>query len=163
MTPERQQEIGRLYHAALDLLPNQRATFLDQACTNDPDLYQKVKELLIAHDQAVSFMETPTLEIMAATSEFGHGLAIGQTRAQYRVLSRLGRGGMGEVYLAEDNKLGRKVALKLLALEFTRDRERIKRFEQEARAASALNHPHILTIHEFNEINGIRFIATEYV
>src|SRR5215510_12124087 len=83
--------------------------------------------------------------------------------AQYRVLSGLGRGGMGEVYLAQDTKLLRKVALKLLPLKFTHDRERISRFEQEARATSALNHPHILTIYDINEIDGIRFIATEYV
>src|SRR5215831_4041502 len=83
--------------------------------------------------------------------------------AHYHILSKLGAGGMGEVYLAEDTKLGRKVALKLLPTEFTRDAGRMRRFEQEARAASALNHPNILTIFEIGEANGERYIATEYI
>src|SRR5262249_32663079 len=158
MTSQRHQKIARLYHATVDLPPREREIFLDQACANDPELYQEMKELLIAHDQAEGFIETAALEVMAASAVgFGSGIAIGQMMGQYRVLSALGRGGMGEVYLAEDTKLGRKVALKLLPLEFTQDRERISRFEQEARATSALNHPHILTIYDINEINGIRF------
>src|SRR5499433_930801 len=83
--------------------------------------------------------------------------------AHYRVLAPLGAGGMGEVYMAEDTKLGRKVALKLLPAEFTRDAGRVRRFEQEARAASALNHPNILTIFEIGEANGARYIATEFI
>src|SRR5262245_27510571 len=83
--------------------------------------------------------------------------------AHYRLLAPLGAGGMGEVYLAEDTKLGRKVALKLLPAESTRDAGRLRRFEQEARAASALNHPNILTIFEIGEANGERYIATEFI
>ncbi len=83
--------------------------------------------------------------------------------AHYRLLAPLGAGGMGEVYLAEDTKLGRKVALKLLPEEFTRDAGRVRRFEQEARAASALNHPNILTIFEIGEANEAHYIATEYI
>src|SRR5262245_65916728 len=87
----------------------------------------------------------------------------GQNLGSYRVLSVLGRGGMGEVYLAEDARLGRKVALKLLPSSFTNDAERLRRFEREARTASALNHPNILTIYEVGSVDGLQFIAAEYV
>ncbi|MEK6405886.1 MAG: protein kinase [Acidobacteriota bacterium] len=90
-------------------------------------------------------------------------LATGSIIARYRILSRLGVGGMGEVYLAEDTQLGRRVALKVLAAELTDKKEWLQRLEQEARAASALNHPNILTIYEIGEANDVRFIAAEYV
>src|SRR5467141_2497599 len=83
--------------------------------------------------------------------------------SHYRILEKLGAGGMGEVYLAEDTKLGRKVALKILGEEYTTNRDRLNRFEQEACAASALNHPNILTIHEVGSDDGKHFIATEYI
>jgi serine/threonine-protein kinase len=89
--------------------------------------------------------------------------ADGATLGQYRILSLLGKGGMGEVYLAEDTRLGRKIALKLLSEEFTRDAERVRRFEQEASAASALNHPNILTIHDIGRAGDVHFIATEFI
>src|SRR5437667_3846665 len=93
----------------------------------------------------------------------GVGLQAGQTVGHYRILSLLGEGGMGKVYLAEDTKLHRRVSLKFLSTRFTKDHERLHRFEQEARAASALNHPNILTIHEIGEADGHRFIATEFI
>src|ERR1051326_4744570 len=83
--------------------------------------------------------------------------------AHYRIISKIGAGGMGEVYLAEDTKLGRKVALKLLPAEFTQDADRVRRFMQEAKAASALNHPNIITIYETGEVDGSYFIATEFI
>src|SRR6185503_16725304 len=83
--------------------------------------------------------------------------------AHYRILEKLGAGGMGEVYLAEDLKLGRKVAIKILSEEFTTNRDRLSRFELEASAASALNHPNILTIHEVGVDEGRHYIATEYI
>src|SRR5438876_534136 len=92
-------------------------------------------------------------ESLAANSQLSH----------YRILSPLGAGGMGEVYLAEDTRLGRKVALKLLPAQFTQDPDRVRRFEQEARAASALNHPNIITIHEIGEAEGTHYIATEFI
>src|SRR5262245_16812043 len=90
-------------------------------------------------------------------------LALNTAIAHYRLIAPLGAGGMGEVYLAEDTKLSRKVALKLLPADFTQDAGRVRRFEQEARAASALNHPNILTIFEIGEANGTRYIATECI
>src|SRR5215475_2005083 len=92
---------------------------------------------------------------------------IGQTISHYRILSKLGTGGMGEVYLAEDARLGRKLAIKILLEQFTQEGDRVRRFEQEARAASALNHPNIITIYEIgsvhSETDALHFIATEYV
>src|ERR1051326_9110648 len=83
--------------------------------------------------------------------------------SHYRILEKLGAGGMGEVYLAEDLKLGRKVAIKVLSEEFTTNKDRLHRFEQEASAASYLNHPNILTIHEVGTDDGRHYIATEYI
>jgi eukaryotic-like serine/threonine-protein kinase len=88
---------------------------------------------------------------------------IGQTFGSYQILSKVGKGGMGEVYRARDTRLGRDVALKILAEGYTQDQDRIRRFRQEATAASALNHPGILTIHEAGDVDGCQFIATEFV
>ena len=90
-------------------------------------------------------------------------LAAGQELSHYRVISPLGAGGMGEVYLAEDLRLGRKVALKILSRGLTADEDRVRRFQQEARTISALNHPNILTIHDVGRVGDVHFIATEYV
>src|SRR5437868_11811477 len=83
--------------------------------------------------------------------------------SHYRIISRLGAGGMGEVYLAQDTRLGRKVALKMLPADLTAEDERVRRFQQEARAASALNHPNIITIYEIAEMDSRRFMATEFI
>src|SRR5215510_6003979 len=90
-------------------------------------------------------------------------LATGTRLGHYEIRSRIGAGGMGEVYLAEDRKLRRKVALKLLSADLTRDADRLRRFEQEAQAASALNHPNILVIHEIGTEGDAHFIATEFI
>src|SRR2546430_17636504 len=88
---------------------------------------------------------------------------VGKELGHYHVLSLLGAGGMGEDYLAEDARLKRKVALKLLPAELTANRDRLRRFEQEAQAASALNHPNIITIHEIGQVEGLNFIITEFI
>src|SRR5262249_32731337 len=164
MEPERWQQIESLYYAALDRDAAQRASFLDEACAGDEELRREVESLLAVHEQAEGFLGTPALEVAAQViAENQDQTMAGQMISHYRGLSLLGAGGMGEVYLAEDTRLGRKVALKLLPQKFTQDRERVLRFQQEARAASALNHPNIITIYEIGEFEGRHFIATEFI
>jgi serine/threonine protein kinase len=148
MTPERYQQIDRLVDAALELAVEGLPAFLDRACAGDEELRQEVERLLAAHRREESFLTSPALEAaakeMALTQDYS--LPIGRKLGHYQVLSLLGVGGMGEVYLAEDARLDRKVAIKLLPPEFARDPDRVRRFVREAKAASALNHPNIITI-----------------
>jgi eukaryotic-like serine/threonine-protein kinase len=163
VTAERWQEIEQLFHAALERAPNERIAFLDGAC-RDPAIRKEVEALLrsdAAHDDSVE-----TLPSMVAASWMTHDQAkelIGRTIGRYKILGSLGAGGMGEVYLADDPSLGRKVALKLLPRQFTREPDRLRRFEKEARAASALNHPNIITIYEIGQWEETQFIATEFI
>src|SRR5262245_47446292 len=164
MTPERYKQIGQLYHAVLELEPGARAAFLDNSCGDDGELRREVESLLRAHDKAGNYFATPAMEAAAGLlAEQKHPSLVGHSVSHYQVLSLIGAGGMGEVYLAEDARLGRKVALKMLPRAFTGDQERVRRFEQEARAASALNHPNILTIHEVGVAGETHFIATEFI
>src|SRR5262245_4158465 len=164
MKPERWRQIESLYYTALERDAALRAAYLDKICANDEELRQEVGSLLAAHEQSESFLATPALEIAAQViAEKQVPMMTGRMIGHYQVLSLIGAGGMGEVYLAEDMGRSRKVALKLLPKEFTQDRERLRRFEQEARTASALNHPNIVTIFEIGEVEGIHFIATEYI
>ena len=164
MTPEHGQQILALLKSALEREPQERAAFLDEACGRHESLRNKVEALIAAHEQAGSFLERPAFELMAESLNDNQAeLVVGQTLGHYRVLEQLGAGGMGEVYLAQDSRLGRKVALKMLPDYFTRDDERVRRFQQEARAASALNHPNILTIHEIGQIDSRHFIVTEFI
>ena len=164
MTPERHQKAGNLYHAALEIEPEARAAFLDGACGSDEELRREAESLLRAHDKVGNYFAAPALEIAAGLVAGRQHLSLaGQSLSHYSVLSLIGAGGMGEVYLAEDTSLGRKVALKLLPKEFTEDPERVRRFELEARAASSLNHPNIVTIFEVGQVDGRHFIATEYI
>jgi len=124
----------------------------------------EIESLLAAHDQAGSFIEGfPSDETTVALEDLPIGPMIGQQIGPYKVIKMIGRGGMGEVYLAQDGRLGRKVALKLLPAQFTALGERVRRFEQEARSASRLNHPNIITVHDIGEIEGRRYLVTEYV
>ena len=164
MTPERWEQIKPLFHAALGHERAQRPAFLAQACADDGPLRHEVESLLASHDQAESFIETPAADVAEALlAEEQPGLAAGQMVGHFRIAGVLARGGMGEVYLADDTRLGRKVALKLLPPHFTINADRVRRFEQEARAASALNHPNIVTIHEIGQTDSLHFIATEFV
>jgi serine/threonine protein kinase len=164
MTPERWQRIEHLYHAALERDANERAAFLAEACTGDNALRREVESLLLCDARAENFIESPALEIAAQLrAEERAQSMIGRQLGHYKILSLLGMGGMGEVYLAEDTKLDRKVALKLLPAEVTQDSGRLRRFVQEAKAASALNHPNIITIHEVGVADGVHFIVTEFI
>src|SRR5712691_7521435 len=164
MTPERWQHIDRLFHSALERVPEERASFLTEACGDDESVRSDVEALIAAHEQSGEFLDAPAYEIASGKlANDSAELAVGEALGHYKILGTLGTGGMGEVYLAQDSRLGRKVALKLLSATFTGDPERLRRFEQEARAASALNHPNILTIHEIGSENGLQFIATEFI
>ena len=124
----------------------------------------RLSRSLQSHEQAESFIETPASDVAAdLLAEDQPGLVAGQMVGHFRIASVLATGGMGEVYLADDTRLGRKIALKLLPPQFTVNADRVRRFEQEARAASALNHPNIVTIHEIGQTDSLHFIATEFV
>ncbi|HEV2827277.1 MAG TPA: serine/threonine-protein kinase, partial [Pyrinomonadaceae bacterium] len=166
MKAERWQQVEKLYHDTLERSADERAPFLAQACAGDEGLRRDVESLLAYEDQAEKFIESPALEIAAKMMAEEHGapVAEGQTITHYRVISQLGVGGMGEVYLAEDTRLGRKVALKFLPALLTQDKRHLRRFEQEARAVAALSHPNVCVIHEVVETGeGRHCIVMEYV
>lgn len=164
MTPERYQKIATLFHAALELPPSERNDYLRQACEGDEQLKIEVTKLLDESEEVGDFLDVPAFMVAAeALADEKSQSFIGKRLGRFEILSLLGVGGMGEVYLAQDTQLGRRVALKLLPREFTSQTDRLRRFEREARAASALNHPNIITIHDIGKASGIHFIATEYI
>ncbi|MFN2531934.1 MAG: protein kinase [Pyrinomonadaceae bacterium] len=164
MTPERYRQIDQIFQAALGLKPEERAGYLDEACSGDELLRQEIESLITSDQGGLSFINQPAFEMGARVLASDEpALAAGDLIDRYEVVSLLGSGGMGEVYLAHDEKLDRKIALKLLPSHFTMNEERLRRFQQEARAASALNHPNIITIHEIGQVENRNFIATEFV
>src|SRR2546427_11152787 len=162
MPDQHWENLKEIFHAAVALAPAERLTYLDHACDGDASLRAAVESLLRSHGETSNFVDAPAYQAAAEMLTDGE-FKSGQTVAHYKIVSLIGEGGMGRVYLAEDAKLHRKVSLKFLSTNFTQDHERLRRFEQEARAISALNHPNTLTIHEINETDGRCFIATEYV
>gem|GEM_PF-809081 len=163
MTPERWQRVKELFHAALELRGAERDALLESACAADTELRLEVESLLAADAREGEFLDAAARSVAAGVVGSRGELEAGSRFGAYTVVGTLGEGGMGKVYLAEDARLGRRVALKLLPASFVSDDARVRRFEQEARAASALNHPNILTIHEIGDHDGLRFIATEFV
>lgn len=161
---QRYHLIAEIYHRAVELGADEQGTFLERACAEDPGLRREVEELISADSQAsTGFMETSALDLVARRLAAKNLQFQQRSFGHYRLLSPLGSGGMGEVFLAEDLKLGRKVAVKMLPEHFSQDPERLRRFELESKAASALNDPRIITIHEIGWEDGRPFIVTEFV
>ena len=166
MKTERWSEVERLYNAALERKPEERSAFLRERCGKDEGLRREVESLLAYQQESEDFIESPALDIAAKIMARNQRASVinGQMIRHYRVVSRIGAGGMGEVYLADDTRLERKVALKFLPIHFTQDKRYLKRFEQEARAVAALSHPNVCMIHEVVETDdGRHCIVMEYV
>jgi serine/threonine protein kinase/Tfp pilus assembly protein PilF len=158
------QTIEEIFYAALEQAPDQVPHFLETACEGDEDLRRKVEALLTSRERVGNFIETPAVGIATRIIENSQADSlVGQTFGHYKISKRIGSGGMGEVYLATDTVAGRKAALKLLPMRFTGDAERLKRFQQEARAVVALNHPNILTVYEIGEDHATHYIASELI
>src|SRR4051812_32219148 len=161
MDKEHWGKIKGLLDDSLKLAASERAAFLKKNCA-DEEMRREVESLLSSFDNPDSFLEKPGTELFSVIAE-NEQLKAGQVITHYKLIRPLGAGGMGEVYLAHDTKLNRKVALKVLPADLISNRERLHRFEQEAQAASALNHPNIITIHEIGMEGDTHFIATEFI
>jgi serine/threonine protein kinase len=167
-SPERMQQIQQLFHASLEREVKERRPFLQQACADDLELQSEVEALIAAHVEADdTFLQAPIHPAPGAlaTEPLTQMLPppAARTISHYEVISLLGKGGMGEVYLASDKSLGRKAALKILPARYTTNADLVHRFEREAKAASALNHPNILTVYEIGKTDDSHFIATEFI
>ncbi|MBD0370953.1 MAG: PD40 domain-containing protein [Pyrinomonadaceae bacterium] len=164
MNPERWKQVKEIFHAALEVAPAERVAFLDKACSGDAEIRHEVESLIASHERTGEFIDAPAFEAAAhLLTDDADSLKDGEAVGDYKILRRIGRGGMGEVYLARDQRLGRNVALKVLPVSYNVFTDRLRRFETEACAASALNHPNILTIYGIGQSDSRHFIATEFI
>ena len=186
MTPTQWKQVDQLFHEALECPPERRADFLKQTCNGDQALFREVESLLSSHEQAGAFIETSPSDIAAqfladekhelppgeklGRYEIGAGNPVAERKSlvgrqigPYQIVARIGAGGMGVVYKARDRRLERTVAVKVLPAALIDNRDRLKRFVREARAASALNHPNIITIYDIGNEGGIDFVVMEHV
>jgi serine/threonine protein kinase/tetratricopeptide (TPR) repeat protein len=162
---QRWQQIESLFHECLALPEESRSRFLEDQCGSDLALRKEIEALLASADEPMDFLEQPVIHAARdlTSASAANLLSSGTHLGRYEIVSFIGSGGMGQVYLARDTQLNRKVAVKILAPALALDERGLRRFEKEARAASALNHPNILTIYEFGSANGLQYIASEYV
>src|SRR5712664_1009551 len=158
------QRITDLFDEAMTRGAKERIAFLEEACEGDRDLRQQAESLLTSYERSENFLESSAFVVAPEllTDDRG-GASVGELIGHYRIESLIGIGGMGEVYLARDERLGRKAALKLLTDSVTTDGTQLSRFKNEARSASALNHPNILTVYEIGAEGNRQFIATEFI
>ena len=172
MNPERWQQISRIFKSAISLDGEARVAYVAGQCGSDESLRAEVEKLIESHQRASEeeFIGGNAAEhaaelLLADDSARAHTTALsnGQQLGSYLILTKLGAGGMGEVYLAKDSRLDRTVALKVLSADVSSDKRRMQRFRQEAKVASSLNQPNILTIYEFGEVNALTFLATEFI
>ena len=170
MTPERWHQVSRIFKSAISLDGEARAVYVAEQCGTDDSLRSEVEKLIASHRQASdeNFIAGQAADVgavllAAEIEEQQPRLTKGQQLGSYVILDRLGAGGMGEVYLAKDSRLERTVALKVLSPDISADKRRMQRFRQEAKVASSLNQPNILTIFEFGDIDGLTFLATESI
>jgi serine/threonine protein kinase len=163
MDAGRWQQIDRIFEEALGRAPEERAAFLAEVCGADAEMRREVESLLAAHGLSGDFIEGQALDLAARFYAEGEALARGQRVGRYEVESLIGRGGMGEVYLARDTELRRPVALKVVSAEPSGGHNMLPRFEQEALAASALNHPNIMTVYEVGRVEPLHYIASEFI
>jgi eukaryotic-like serine/threonine-protein kinase len=164
MKTERWKQVNDLFQSAVERASGERAAFLHEACRGDEGLRREVESLLTSYERAENFIELPAFEVTPElVTNDKAGALVGKGIGHYRIESLIGVGGMGEVYVARDERLGRKAALKLLPDSLTTDETQLSRFKNEARSASALNHPNILTVYEIGAEGNRLFIATEFI
>jgi eukaryotic-like serine/threonine-protein kinase len=164
MKAERWKQVNDLFQSAVERASEERAAFLHEACHGDESLRREVETLLTSYERSENFIELPAFEVAPElVTNDKAGALVGKVIGHYRIESLIGVGGMGEVYLARDERLGRKAALKLLPDSLTTDETQLSRFKNEARSASALNHPNILTVYEIGAEGNRLFIATEFI